>query len=71
MTHPKKQTAQQLAAALRDMADAIEASDSFEGSIAYEALPEKNMFNVEAFWRIGNSEGQGGSRMIAQFGNGT
>ncbi len=69
MTHPKKQTAQQLAAALRDMAACIEASDSFEGSIAYEALPEKDTFNVEAFYRIGNSEGQGGCRMIGAFGS--
>lgn len=65
----KKQTAQQLAAALRSMAESIEASDSFEGYLKYEALPEKDTFNVEAFWRVGNSDGQGGSHIIGAFGS--
>lgn len=49
---------------LRDMIDAIERDDSFGGTITYEALPERHTFEVMAFFRIGNSEGQGGSRIL-------
>lgn len=69
MTNPVTRNSKQLAAYLRDMAAAVEASDSFEGHIEYEATPEKDMFKVQAFWRVGNSEGQGGSRIVGAFGS--
>ena len=52
-----------VAAALRSMADSIEASDSFEGSLQYTAT-DRDTFEVDAFWRVGNSEGQGGAVVI-------
>ena len=60
---PKQQTKQQLIAALRSIAQSIEENDSFEGSIEY-TITGRNAFDVQAFWRVGNSEGQGGSIMI-------
>lgn len=54
---------EQLLAALEDMIERVHADDSFEGRIEYH-LRDDGAFNVEAFWRIGNSEGQGGARII-------
>jgi hypothetical protein len=57
----------ELAAALRDMAARIDADDSFEGRISYSCMEEdcgRGEFEVEAAWRTGNSEGQGGSIII-------
>jgi hypothetical protein len=63
---PREQTTAQLAKALRSMANSIEQRDSFEGSISYEATEKPDLFEVQAFWRVGNSEGQGGSIMIGE-----
>ena len=63
---PREQTTAQLAKALRAMADSVERRDSFEGSISYEATDKRDWFEVQAFWRVGNSKGQGGSIMIGE-----
>lgn len=60
---------EQLVLTLRDMANTVERNDSFEGSIQYtcfweqEAL-EADEFEVSAFYRVGNSMGQGGCVLI-------
>ncbi len=69
MKHGIPQTTAKLAATLRHMADSVEALDSFEGTIRYEACEEGGMFMVEAFYRVGNADGQGGSRVIGKFGS--
>ena len=61
--NPKRITKEQLINALRDMALSIEEDDSFEGSIHYEIV-DRDSFDVSAFWRVGNSMGQGGSNSI-------
>lgn len=55
----------ELATALRSMAAAVEAGDSFEGSIQYSVSGPRK-FEVLAWWRVGNSEGQGGCEMIGE-----
>lgn len=50
---------------LREQADIIEADDSYEGSLSYTfASGKPNHFEVEAALRIGNSNGQGGMRIV-------
>jgi hypothetical protein len=63
-----KQTTAQLVKALRSMADSIEQHDSFEGWIEYTFSEDDDpdAFDVKAFWRVGNSEGQGGCIMIGE-----
>lgn len=61
---PKPQSKEQLLDILRAMVEAIQTDDSFEGSLEYSATPERHQFEVMAFWRVGNSEGQGGSCMV-------
>lgn len=61
---PTIQTKEQLLDALRAITEAIENDDSFEGSIQYAATETRHQFEVMAFWREGNSQGQGGSIMI-------
>lgn len=60
---PIIQTKYQLLAALGSISDGIKSDDSFGGSIEYEARPD-GLFDVMAFFRTGNSEGQGGSIII-------
>ena len=64
----KTLTKQQLLNALKDIVGRIETDDSFEGGIDYAASKIDNKgeltFDVNAFWRVGNSGGQGGSNMI-------
>lgn len=66
---PEKRDADQVAAALRDMADAVESGDSFNGTIAYNIDYETEglLFDVVASYRIGNRQGQGGVRTIGKF----
>lgn len=54
----------QLAATLRSMAASVEAGDSYEGNIAYSFGTQGNTSTVQATWRVGNSMGQGGMRMV-------
>jgi hypothetical protein len=58
-----------LAALLADMAARVRAGDSFEGSIEYlapldEEVPPGTYALVRGSYRIGNSMGQGGVRLI-------
>jgi hypothetical protein len=57
-------TREDLAAMLRDMAAVVEARDSFEGRIAYTFGSGPDDFEVDAFYRVGNSMGQGGAVFI-------
>jgi hypothetical protein len=60
-----------LAAVLRDMAALVEAGDSFEGSIEYfmPTLGDPECYAmVRASYRIGNTLGQGGVRLIGTLG---
>jgi hypothetical protein len=74
---PEGMDRQELAAVLREMADLVEAGDSFEGNIEYlmpddisdgpppPGWPSSDAeFWVTATYRIGNLQGQGGMRMI-------
>jgi hypothetical protein len=58
-----------VAAILRDMADHVQAHDSLEGSIEY-SMPDSSAGDVEvmvrASYRIGNSMGQGGVRIVGE-----
>jgi len=57
----------ELAAVLNDICQVVGGGDSFEGSIKYSCMEDglgKDEFEVEAFYRIGNSMGQGGCRLI-------
>lgn len=64
-----KLTKNELIDRLKHMITLIEADDSFEGGIDYtcmlEEVPcERGEFEVKAFYRMGNSEGQGGCCLI-------
>lgn len=62
---PKRMHADDLAAILTDMAARIPAGDSFGGSIEYEiADGAAHEFDVLGAYRIGNTMGQGGTRII-------
>lgn len=69
MTTPVAMTQSDLVAVLRDMADLVEASDSFEGSIEY-LMPGPDdppcYAMVRASYRYGNTLGQGNLRLIGQ-----
>lgn len=70
MKQTKIFTKKQLIATLKDMIDVIEQDDSFEGRITYTCMsPDEHSqdqipngsFEVNVFYRIGNSVRQGGS----------
>ncbi|MGU3658440.1 hypothetical protein [Methylobacterium fujisawaense] len=66
-----KMTKEQALATLDDMRAAICADDSFEGSLSYSFMEEglgPNEVELSAFYRIGNSTGQGGARVIPPSG---
>lgn len=48
---------------LKRMIDHIESDDSFAGTLTYQVADSEN-FNVEGFYRVGNSMGQGGAVVI-------
>ena len=58
---PALRSKDQLLAYLTDIIEGIKADDSFEGPIQYSATPTKDQFEVIGFWRVDNSECQGGS----------
>jgi hypothetical protein len=67
MREPSKYTRDTLAAILEDMAKRIRNNDSFEGSIQYSCLDDglkPGTFNATGPYRVGNSEGQGGVRLL-------
>ncbi len=65
---------EQLHKLLLDIATRVANGDSFEGSISYSCMDERippeqiGSFEVQANFRIGNSEGQGGTIMIQPLG---
>lgn len=62
-----KKTAKELADMLRNLAEDIEDGDSFEGSLSYTCMLDglaPQEFEVEAAFRVGNSEGRGGTVII-------
>jgi hypothetical protein len=62
-----KQMTSQLAALLREIADAVEQGDSFEGRIEYTRMDEgleREEWEVSAAYRVGNAMGQGGMRIL-------
>jgi hypothetical protein len=64
-----KQKTAELVRELREMAAAIERSDSFEGSIMYSCLDDglaPGEWEVSGAYRIGNSDGQGGMRILKE-----
>jgi hypothetical protein len=53
---------------LRAIVECVESDDSFEGSLKYTCLEgdcKRGEFLVNAFWRNGNSQGQGGCAIIS------
>lgn len=62
---PQRMHADDLAAVLTDMAARIPVGDSFGGTITYEVADgARHEFDVTAHYRVGNSMGQGGTRII-------
>lgn len=70
-------TKEQLLAVLEEVQALVAADDSFEGSLSYEFPwhteigdsaddPDGPGFRVQASYRMGNSMGQGGIRMIGE-----
>ena len=51
---------------LEAMARCVDMDDSFDGTITYSAAPEKDTFEVQCFYRVGNRSGQGGSYILRQ-----
>ena len=64
---------EQLVKLLHHIADLVESGDSFEGMLEYlipdeeEQSTEGLTFAVRSRFRVGNSEGQGGMRIIGEF----
>lgn len=54
---------EQLCATLREVAALVEADDSIEGHLAYEAV-DRAVYAVSGCYRLGNSQGQGGARVL-------
>lgn len=68
---PVPQTQEEVVATLRDMLEVVAASDSWEGSMEYlmptdEKVPDGTFALVRASYRVGNSMGQGGVRMVGE-----
>lgn len=73
-------TKEQLLAVLDEVKALVEDDDSFEGSLSYELPWAKEIgypvddpigrpgFRLRASYRVGNSMGQGGLRMIGEWG---
>lgn len=69
-------TQEQLVELLTDILNRVKAHDSFEGSIEYTMPWNKefgdpetdggNGYRVRAAYRVGNSQGQGGMRMVGK-----
>lgn len=64
-----KLTKEQLKNLLKNILITIDSDDSFEGRISYTCMDErvpcgKDEFEVDAFYRVGNSEGQGGAHIV-------
>lgn len=60
---PRRLDKVELLRVLEDMIAHIQVDDSFGGTLTYEAT-DRDSFDVYACYRIGNREGQGGTRVI-------
>lgn len=72
MLKPVPMSRPKLLATLEDILKTVRADDSFEGSIEYLMPTEGDpdcAFMVRASYRVGNSMGQGGVRMIGDMVN--
>jgi hypothetical protein len=66
---PVNTSKEDLLAIIDNIRDLIEINDSFEGQLIYSMPGEEKAehpFDVYACFRIGNSRGQGGIRMIGE-----
>lgn len=67
--HPVNLSREDLLSILDDIRDRVAGGDSFEGSIQYLLPEDENAdpgsFDVQASYRVGNTMGQGGMRMIS------
>lgn len=59
-----RMTTDQFAALLEDITQRVLMGDSFGGNLTYEVTEEDGMWEVTGAYRIGNREGQGGTRLI-------
>jgi hypothetical protein len=70
MMVPKNISQDELIAILTDMLESVRSGDSFEGYIEY-AMPDPGQdphsFNVLANYRVGNSMGQGGVKLLGEW----
>ncbi len=57
-------TTETFGAMLDDLKQHVVAHDSFEGSLQYEVTDERGVFEVSAFYRVGNQQGQGGCVLV-------
>ena len=55
---------EQLIQLLEQTITALKENDSMEGRIMYQFGDEPGTFNVDAFVRVGNSQGQGGAIIV-------
>lgn len=68
---PVTMTRGELMSVLDDIRSRVDTGDSFEGNLTY-AIPEDesappDSFDVVAMYRVGNSQGQGGMRMLGDW----
>lgn len=70
MNRPVPMSQPELVALLEDILERVKASDSLEGSIEWalpdEGGPEDAYAMVRASYRVGNTAGQGGMRMVGE-----
>jgi hypothetical protein len=57
-------TKAELLSVLADLVKLVEADDSMEGRLRYEWSSTPGEYEVDAFLRVGNSQGQGGAIVI-------
>lgn len=63
---PVSMTTNELFNLLADIQNGIAKHDSFGGYLHYEASDERDVWDVVANYRVGNSDGQGGTVMIGK-----
>lgn len=61
---PVTMTREAFLAVLDDLRASIATDDSMEGSLAYEWGDEPGVYRVAGALRVGNSQGQGGLRLL-------
>jgi hypothetical protein len=66
MIYSVKLSENELLTLLDNVKKSIQEQDSMQGIISYEWADEPGFYMVNAVYRIGNSEGQGGMRIIGK-----